>query len=101
MATGKQTAAAKRNIKKAASVAKSRKAISKMPTATPTALGQQSSGGGPLLQIELCEEAVAGHSREARVAANPCSHRPSRRPLVETMSLWLVCMITSGRCRSR
>jgi ABC-type transport system involved in Fe-S cluster assembly fused permease/ATPase subunit len=41
MATAKQKAAARRNIRKAAKAARSRKTISKLPRATRTALGKQ------------------------------------------------------------
>jgi len=41
MATAKQKAAARRNIKKAAKAARSKKTISKLPHATRTALGKQ------------------------------------------------------------
>jgi hypothetical protein len=41
MATRKQTQAAKRNIKKAAAAARSKKSIAHMPSSTRTALGKQ------------------------------------------------------------
>jgi hypothetical protein len=41
MATTKQTRAARRNVKKAQSAAKSKKTISQMPSSTRTALGKQ------------------------------------------------------------
>ena len=41
MATQRQRAAAKRNIKKAAAAAKSKKTLSKLPAKTKRALGQQ------------------------------------------------------------
>lgn len=41
MATAKQKSAAKKNIKKAAAAAKSKKTISKLPKKTKTALGKQ------------------------------------------------------------
>ena len=41
MATAKQRAAARRNIKKAASAAKRKRTISKLPKKTRTALGKQ------------------------------------------------------------
>ena len=41
MSSAKQRAAAKRNIKKAASAAKRKKTISKLPKRTRTALGKQ------------------------------------------------------------
>jgi hypothetical protein len=41
MATKKQTAAAKKNIRKAAKAAKQQKSLANMPKATKTALGKQ------------------------------------------------------------
>jgi len=41
MATAKQKAAARRNIKKAAKAARQKKTISKLPKKTRTALGKQ------------------------------------------------------------
>jgi ABC-type transport system involved in Fe-S cluster assembly fused permease/ATPase subunit len=41
MATAKQKAAARRNIKKAARAARKKKTISKLPKSTRTALGKQ------------------------------------------------------------
>ena len=41
MATAKQKAAARKNIKKAAKAAKTKKTISKLPASTRTALGKQ------------------------------------------------------------
>jgi hypothetical protein len=41
MATAKQKAAARRNIKKAAQAARKKKTISKLPKSTRTALGKQ------------------------------------------------------------
>jgi hypothetical protein len=41
MATAKQKSAARRNIKKAAKAAKSRRTISNLPRATRTALGKK------------------------------------------------------------
>jgi ABC-type transport system involved in Fe-S cluster assembly fused permease/ATPase subunit len=41
MATNKQKAAARRNIKKAAEAARKKKTISKLPKRTRTALGKQ------------------------------------------------------------
>ena len=41
MATNKQKAAARRNVKKAAQAAKQKKTISKLPKRTRTALGKQ------------------------------------------------------------
>jgi hypothetical protein len=43
MASPKQTAAARKNIKKAAGAAKSKKTISKLPKKTRTALGKQAN----------------------------------------------------------
>lgn len=43
MASAKQKAAAKKNIKKAAAAAKSKKTISKLPKKTKTALGKQAN----------------------------------------------------------
>lgn len=66
MATEKQRTAAKRNIKKAASAARSQKTISKMPKKTRTALGKQGAavaqrkrtgGSEPKTRAELYEEA--------------------------------------------
>ncbi len=41
MATGKQTAAARRNIKKAARAARSKRTIARLPKTTRTALGRE------------------------------------------------------------
>ncbi len=41
MATSKQKAAARKNIRKAAKAARKKKTISKLPAATRTALGKQ------------------------------------------------------------
>jgi hypothetical protein len=43
MASPKQTAAARKNIKKAASAARSKKTISKLPKKTRTALAKQAN----------------------------------------------------------
>lgn len=43
MATAKQRAAARRNIKKAASAAKKKRTIAHLPKATRTALGKQAA----------------------------------------------------------
>jgi hypothetical protein len=43
MASPKQTAAARKNIKKAASAARRKKTISKLPKKTRTALGKQAN----------------------------------------------------------
>ena len=79
MATQKQTAAAKRNVKKAVAAAKSKKTISKMPKATRTALGKQGAAvaqrkrtgsKGPKTRAELYEEAkkrdLPGRSKMGR-----------------------------------
>lgn len=70
MATQKQTAAARRNIKKAISAAKSKKTIASMPKKTRTALGKQGAavaqrlrrgGSTPKTRAELYEEAKRRH----------------------------------------
>jgi hypothetical protein len=79
MATGKQRAAAKRNIKKAASAAKSKRTITKLPAKTRTALGKQGAavarrkrtgGSTPKTRAELYQEAqrrnLPGRSRMGR-----------------------------------
>ena len=43
MATEKQTAAARRNVKKAAAAAKSKRSIAHLPKKTRTALGKQAA----------------------------------------------------------
>ena len=43
MATTKQTTAARKNIRKAATAARRKKTISKLPKATRTALGRQAN----------------------------------------------------------
>jgi hypothetical protein len=43
MATTKQKAAAKRNVKKAATAARKKRTISKLPKSTRTALGKQAN----------------------------------------------------------
>jgi hypothetical protein len=43
MATSKQTAAARRNIKKASSAAKRKRTIANLPKSTRSALGKQAS----------------------------------------------------------
>jgi hypothetical protein len=66
MATRKQTQAAKRNIKKAAKAARSKKSIAHMPSSTRTALGKQGAAvaqrkrtgsSSPKTRAELYEEA--------------------------------------------
>ena len=79
MATTKQRAAARKNIKKAAAGAKSKKSIASMPKSTRTALGKQgaavaarkrSGGSTPKTRAELYEEAkrrdIPGRSRMGR-----------------------------------
>lgn len=79
MATQKQTAAAKRNVKKAVAAAKSKKTISSLPKATRTALGKQGAAvakrkrtgsKGPKTRAELYEEAkkrdLPGRSKMGR-----------------------------------
>jgi hypothetical protein len=43
MASSKQTAAARRNVKKAATAAKRKRTIAKLPKSTRTALGRQAA----------------------------------------------------------
>jgi hypothetical protein len=79
MATTKQRQAAKRNVKKAISAAKSKKTISHMPKKTRSALGKQGAAvaqrnrtgsSTPHTRQELYEEArkkgVAGRSKMGR-----------------------------------
>ena len=79
MATTKQRTAARKNIKKAAAAAKSKKSIASMPKSTRTALGKQgaavaarkrSGGATPKTRAELYEEAkrrdIPGRSRMGR-----------------------------------
>jgi hypothetical protein len=79
MATAKQTAAAKKNIRKATAGAKQQRSIAHMPKATRTALGKQaaavakrkrSGGSEPKTRAELYEEAkrrnIPGRSRMGR-----------------------------------
>ena len=79
MATAKQTQAARRNIKKAASAAKQKRTLANLPRKTKTALGQQASavrqrnrrgGSGPKTRAELYEEAkrknLPGRSKMGR-----------------------------------
>jgi hypothetical protein len=79
MATGKQRAAARRNIKKAATAAKKKRSLANMPAKTRTALGKQGAavakrkrtgGTSPKTRAELYEEAkrrnLAGRSRMGR-----------------------------------
>ena len=79
MATTKQRAAAKRNVKKAQSGAKSKKSIAHMPAKTRTALGKQGAAvaarkrtgsSTPKTRAELYEEAkrkdLPGRSKMGR-----------------------------------
>jgi hypothetical protein len=79
MATEKQRAAAKRNIKKAATAAQRKRTIAHMPAKTRTALGKQgaavaqrkrSGGSSPKTRAELYQEAkrknVPGRSKMGR-----------------------------------
>ena len=79
MATEKQRQAARRNVRKAASAAKSKKSISSMPKKTRTALGKQgaavakrkrSGGSEPKTRAELYEIAknrdLPGRSKMGR-----------------------------------
>jgi hypothetical protein len=79
MATQKQTAAAKKNVKKAIAAAKSKKTISHLSSKTRTALGKQGAAvaarkrtgsKGPKTRAELYEEAkrrdLPGRSKMGR-----------------------------------
>jgi hypothetical protein len=79
MATERQRAAARRNVKKAVSSAKQQRTISKLPKATRTALGKQGAAvakrnrtgaGGPKTPQELYREAqrrnIPGRSKMGR-----------------------------------
>ena len=79
MATSKQTQAARRNIKKAATAASRKRSIANMPAKTPTALGKQGAavaqrkrtgGTAPKTRAELYEEAkrrnLPGRSKMGR-----------------------------------
>ena len=79
MATKKQTAAAKRNVKKAQAGARGKKSIANMPKATRSALGKQGAavaarkrrgGSTPKTRAELYEEAkrrdLPGRSKMGR-----------------------------------
>lgn len=66
MATRKQTQAARKNVKKAASAARSKRSIASMPKSTRTALGKQAAavaqrkrtgGSTPRTRAELYDEA--------------------------------------------
>jgi len=79
MATSKQVAAAKRNVKKAQQGAKAKKTLAHLPAKTKTALGKQGAavaarkrrgGSTPKTRAELYEEAkrrdVPGRSKMGR-----------------------------------
>jgi hypothetical protein len=79
MATQKQRAAAKKNVRKAAAAAKSSRSIASMPKKTRSALGKQgaavaarkrSGGSEPRTRQELYDEAkrkgIAGRSKMGR-----------------------------------
>lgn len=79
MATRKQTQAARKNVRKAASAARDKKSISKMPSSTRSALGKQGAavaqrkrtgGSAPKTRAELYEIAkrrgLEGRSRMGR-----------------------------------
>jgi len=79
MASKKQVSAAKRNVKKAQSGARSKRSIANMPAKTRTALGKQgaavaarkrSGGSTPKTRAELYEEAkrrnLPGRSKMGR-----------------------------------
>ena len=79
MATAKQTQAARRNIKKAASAAKQKRSLAHMPRKTKTALGKQAAavrqrnqrgGSAPKTRAELYEIAkkrnLPGRSKMGR-----------------------------------
>jgi hypothetical protein len=66
MATGKQTRAAKKNVRKAVAAAKQKRSLAHMPKATKTALGKQGAavaqrkrtgGSQPKTRQELYDEA--------------------------------------------
>ena|SRR5579862_2249508 len=70
VATERQRSAARRNVKKATAVAKSKRTIAQMPKATRTALGRQGAavarrkrtgGTAPKTRAELYEEAKRRH----------------------------------------
>jgi hypothetical protein len=79
MATKKQTQAAKKNVRKAAKVAKEQRSLANMPKKTKTALGKQGAAvakrkrtgaAGPKTRAELYEEAkrrnLEGRSKMGR-----------------------------------
>jgi len=79
MATGRQTRAAKKNVKKAITAAKNKRSLAHMPKATKTALGKQGAavaqrkrtgGSEPKTRRELYEEAkrrdLPGRSKMGR-----------------------------------
>jgi hypothetical protein len=89
MASERQRAAAKRNVKKAATGAKRKRSIANMPARTRTALGKQgaavaqrkrSGGSSPKTRAELYEEAkrkgLPGRSKMGRAElARALGHR--------------------------
>lgn len=89
MATRKQSTAARKNIKKAASAARSKKSIASMPKKTRTALGKQGAAvaqrnrtgaNTPKTRSELYDEAkrrdLPGRSKMGREAlARALGHR--------------------------
>jgi hypothetical protein len=79
MATGKQTRAAKQNVRKAATAAKQQRSLANMPKSTKTALGKQGAavaqrkrtgGAKPKTRQELYDEArrrgIKGRSKMGR-----------------------------------
>ena len=79
MATGRQTRAAKKNVRKAISAAKKQRSLAHMPKATKTALGKQGAAvaarkrrgsSSPKTRQELYEEAkrrnLQGRSKMGR-----------------------------------
>jgi hypothetical protein len=89
MATEKQRAAARRNVRKAAGAAKAKKSLAHMPSSTRTALGKQGAavaarkrtgGTTPKTRAELYEEAkrrdIPGRSSMGRAElAKALGHR--------------------------
>jgi hypothetical protein len=79
MASAKQTGAARRNVKKAQSAARSKRTIANLPKPTRSALGKQAAaiaqrkrrgGSSPATRAELYEEAkrrdIPGRSKMGR-----------------------------------
>jgi hypothetical protein len=79
MATAKQTRAAKKNVRKAATAAKQKRSLANLPKATKTALGKQGAavaqrkrtgGSKPKTRQELYDEAkrrnIRGRSKMGR-----------------------------------